>query len=310
LLDNAEDLKKWGIGTVLYRLIHDGPRKLFDLLTGAEWTKWSRVVMSREMRSWVRDLKPETLDVLEISGSAWENFGFKSYRNTSYPDFDICEGTLHDQQFDLIVADQVFEHLLWPYRAGSNVYQMLRPDGYFLLSTPFLVRVHGEVDCSRWTEIGLKHLLAECGFDLEQIRTASWGNRACVKSNLQLRSWTRYRRYLHPLKNEPHYPYTVWALAKKEQKHKSRSWVTVPDTAENWRRTRPQTTNLEVPGKPGLDGITRLRVDGLGQISLENALAVLVTGPAEAKLFEDLGFKRIVREFSWRPGRGANEDGT
>jgi hypothetical protein len=38
---------------------------------------------------------------------------FKSYRITEYPDFDICDDSLSDQ-FNLTIAEQVFEHLLWP----------------------------------------------------------------------------------------------------------------------------------------------------------------------------------------------------
>ena len=119
-----------------------------------------------------------------------------------------------DQTFDLVIADQVFEHLLWPYRAGRNIYKMVRSDGYVLLSVPFLVRIHGVVDCTRWTETGLKYFLAECGFPLEAIRTGSWGNRTCVKANLR-NKWVRYRKYIHSLHNEPRYPYVVWALAAK-----------------------------------------------------------------------------------------------
>ena len=91
---------------------------------------------------------------------------------------------------------------------------MLRAGGYFLVSTPFLVRIHDyPVDCTRWTEIGLKYFLAECGFALDGIQTGSWGNRACVKANFG--GWVRYRRRLHNLKNEPDVPYHVWALARK-----------------------------------------------------------------------------------------------
>lgn len=176
--------------------------------------RWSRVVMERECRKLVESLHPSDLDVLEISGDNWKNTGFKSYRSVEFPEYDICAEAL-PQTFDLIIAEQVFEHLLWPYRAARNVYQMLRPGGYFLISTPFLVRVHNfPVDCSRWTELGLKHFLAECGFPLENTRTGSWGNRSCVIQNLD-HFLTSYRPSKHSLENEPDYPYHVWALTQK-----------------------------------------------------------------------------------------------
>lgn len=182
--------------------------------TGYDTTDWVRAVLYREAFARIRAMGPERLDVLEISGgNQWtRDFRFRSYRSTEYPGFDICAETL-PQQFDLIIADQVFEHLKWPYRAGRNVLAMLRPGGTFLISTPFLVRVHRvPIDCSRWTEQGLSYLLQECGFKAEDIETHSWGNRACLKGNLT--KW-RKRGFFGSLRNEPDYPIMVWAFAKK-----------------------------------------------------------------------------------------------
>lgn len=183
--------------------------------SGGPDNQWLRIVMNRETEKLVAGLKPETLKALEISGNNWDRANlFREYKAVDYPEYDVCAGPYPDT-FDLIFAEQVFEHLLWPYRAGRNVYQMLNPGGHFLISTPFLLKVHNHpVDCSRWTELGLKHFLAECGFPLENIVTASWGNLKCVKANLGPR-WVIYQRWLHSLKNEPTYPIVVWALARK-----------------------------------------------------------------------------------------------
>ena len=183
-------------------------------LLGFRDEQWVRVVMNRETLKLVEAIQPAQLDVLEISGSLWKNrCPFKSYTQYFYPAFDMCADR-SERQFDLIVAEQVFEHLLWPYRAVRNVHEMLRPGGYFLVTVPFLIRMHGyPTDCSRWTETGLKHLLAECGFDLETIVTNSWGNASCVKSNLWI--WQRYHPLLHSLRNERDFPVNVWALARK-----------------------------------------------------------------------------------------------
>jgi len=178
------------------------------------WTpQWGRVVMNEHCQQLVTDLGPQNLSVLEISGNEWERLHqYKQYKSVRYRDYDVCESAL-DETFDLVIAEQVFEHLLWPYRAGKNVYQMVQPGGHFLTSTPFLVRIHPDpIDCSRWTETGLKHLLAECGFPLENIQTFSWGNRACVKANFK--DWVR-QRWWHSLRNEPFFPYVVWALARR-----------------------------------------------------------------------------------------------
>ena len=184
------------------------------LRIGASDEQWARVVMNRETRAMVAGLEPGRLKALEISGNGWGNqMTFREYRSVSYPEFDICESRLAET-FDLIIAEQVFEHLLWPYRAGRNVHAMLNPGGHFLITTPFLVKIHdAPADCTRWTETGIRYFLAECGFDLERIRTGSWGNRACVRGNLS--RWWAYRRLIHSLRNEPDFPVEVWALAEK-----------------------------------------------------------------------------------------------
>lgn len=186
-----------------------------SLLTriGYDYRHWTRPVMYDECTRWLEELEPQSIDALEISaGQQWQTLNFRSFREANYPEFDICADILEDK-FDLIIADQVWEHLLWPHRATKNVYEMLRPGGYFLVTTPFLIRVHAiPHDCTRWTENGMKHFLAECGFPIEDIRTDSWGNRACVKANFS--RWAR-RGWFGSLKNEPDFPVSVWALARK-----------------------------------------------------------------------------------------------
>ena len=181
---------------------------------GIEHEDWVRVVEYRKCFDFIRKLGPERLDALEISGGGrWRQLGFRSFVATDYPTYDVCEGAL-DQQFDIIIADQVFEHLLWPYRAGRHVYAMLKPGGYFIVAVPFLVKLHpAPVDCTRWSETGLKHFLAECGWDLAKISTDSWGNRACVIANLGSR-WAKFGPW-RSLSNDRNLPVTVWAFAHK-----------------------------------------------------------------------------------------------
>ena len=177
---------------------------------------WARVVMNRETRRLVEELDPGSRDALEISGTGWQSFGFASYRAVGFPDYDVCAGPLEESAYDIVIAEQVLEHLLSPRTAVENVRRMLRPDGVFLVTTPFLVRVHGApVDCSRWTELGLLNLLAEGGFDAERTTTGSWGNRACVTANFE--RWVEWVPLWHSLRNEPDFPVVVWALAPRER---------------------------------------------------------------------------------------------
>lgn len=148
--------------------------------TGYDTTDWVRTVMYQKAFDFIATLEPERLDVLEISGgNQWTRaLRFKSYESTEYPVFDICSETL-PRQFDLIIADQVFEHLKWPLRAGRNVRKMLKPGGTFVISTPFLVRVHlfrSTVRAGLPRDSG--YLLQECGFEEKDIQVGSWGNRS------------------------------------------------------------------------------------------------------------------------------------
>ena len=180
---------------------------------GFETADWQRAVMYKRCFEFIRGLDPSCLNVMEISaGPQWvREFNFHSFTDMKYPEYDICVDRL-DQQFDLIIADQVFEHLKWPYRAGRNVFAMLKPGGHFIMATPFLIRVHKvPLDCSRWTEDGLFYLLQECGFPAEGITCGSWGNRACVKGNFH--HWPKAG--YHSLVNEPDFPVVVWAFAQR-----------------------------------------------------------------------------------------------
>lgn len=173
---------------------------------------WVRTVMDDATDRMVAALEPPTLDVLEISGGKWSEFGFRSYRNVRYPDFDICSQRL-EERFDLIIAEQVWEHLPYPYRATQNAMAMIAPGGHLLLTTPFLIKYHPHpLDCTRWTAEGLAYFLEECGFDRSRIATGSWGNKACLVANFH--GWALYEPAIHSLTNEPKFPLVVWALAR------------------------------------------------------------------------------------------------
>jgi hypothetical protein len=175
---------------------------------------WCRFVMNRECLEIVKSLNPERLDALEVSGIFWrDRVPFHTYTSLCYPDFDICNEKTK-QKYSFIVAEQVFEHLSDPRQAARNVFEMLAPQGYFLITTPFLLKIHpSPLDCTRWTGQGLKYLLIEAGFDSENLSVFSWGNKACVKSNLK--QWTLYNKFIHSLRNEDEFPVVVWAIAQK-----------------------------------------------------------------------------------------------
>ena len=60
--------------------------------------------MTEKTQTLVKNLPFHEMQVLEISGNAWRDFGFKSYTSVQFPQFDICEQTL-SERFDLIISD-------------------------------------------------------------------------------------------------------------------------------------------------------------------------------------------------------------
>ncbi len=151
-------------------------KRLVQKLVGHTEESLSRVVMNRTTREWIDALPTDQMDAFEISGCFWKKRvqkPWKSYTEGWYPEFDICAPP-SGKQYDIVFAEQVFEHLAYPYRAVKNVYAMLRPGGFFLTTTPFLFRIHASpIDCTRWTPQGLGYLLEEGGFPAESIRTDS-----------------------------------------------------------------------------------------------------------------------------------------
>jgi SAM-dependent methyltransferase len=180
--------------------------------------QWGRVTYIEHWNQFLDKLPTQRLSLLEISPgpvSMWRERSWASYTSVQYPSFDITKQRL-PEKFDVVIAEQVFEHLRHPYAAARNALAMLKSDGVFLIVTPFLVRVHNEPgDYTRWTELGMAAFLEDTGFDCE---TYSWGNEKCVIANF--RHWERYKNG-RDLRNQPDLPIHVWAYARPAQGERS-----------------------------------------------------------------------------------------
>ncbi len=94
---------------------------------------WSlnRVVMTRSRKAWINELTPAGLEAAEISGEWGKLFNFKDFESFRYPKTDICKGPVQDDQgrvrkFDIVLANQVWEHQDHPGAATRNIYKMLK----------------------------------------------------------------------------------------------------------------------------------------------------------------------------------------
>ena len=189
-------------------------RNIFVKLLGYDSRNWLRIRQIEAFTLFIKSRPPG--DILEISpgwNEMWKKIGSKSYRSEDYPDFNICKSPL-PEQFDIVIADQVLEHVSHPIAAVANILAMVRSGGAAMIATPFLFRVHARPhDYSRWTEVGLREVLVAGGFDPGSITTGSWGNRACVKAHIggQVRDYGFWRN----MSNDAEYPIMVWAIATR-----------------------------------------------------------------------------------------------
>lgn len=167
--------------------------------------------MNRDLESFFAGLPPADTSVIEVSGDLRGDIPWKSYRSLVYPGFDVCASSVSEDDADLVICEQVLEHVLDPCLAARNLARLVRPRGMVLVSTPFLVRIHKQPeDYWRFSPIGLRRLLEGANLEVEWVR--SWGNRSCVRGNL--RRWAAYRPW-RSLRNEEDVPLVVWALARQ-----------------------------------------------------------------------------------------------
>jgi SAM-dependent methyltransferase len=179
--------------------------------------QWQRVPLIESVDRHIASLGPERLSAAEISGADHAGKPWKRFESLDYPQFDLCadlDERLHGS-FDVVLCEQVIEHVPDPAVAASNLRELVRPGGHVIVSTPFLIRVHelpewGLEDYWRFTPRGLRTLLERAGLEVDGV--GSWGNRSVIAGNLY--HWPAYRRW-HSLRNEPDLPVQVWAFARR-----------------------------------------------------------------------------------------------
>jgi SAM-dependent methyltransferase len=75
--------------------------------------------------------------------------------------------------FDFVLCTETLEHVARPGRVLSELARVLKPGGTLALSVPFLHPVHqAPHDYFRYTPYGLRHLMAEAGFDRVEVRAS------------------------------------------------------------------------------------------------------------------------------------------
>jgi SAM-dependent methyltransferase len=173
--------------------------------------QWCRIVMNRKITEHLASLHPEQLRAMEVSGTSHRHHPWREHVSSRYPDLDICAPPPDLDTYDVVICEQVLEHVEDPWRAARTLHDMCRPGGNVVVSTPFLIRVHPTpFDFWRFTEDGMRRLLSGSGLVVDE--TGSWGSKRAVRGNLRrfppMRSW-------RSLRDEPDFPLVVWAFAHR-----------------------------------------------------------------------------------------------
>jgi SAM-dependent methyltransferase len=200
------------LGALAGRLLAAADRRAFPH-TDSPDEHWLRIAMNRAIARHLESLDPASRTAVEISGTAHAGRPWKAYETLAYPEFDLCAPLAEQKRYDVVICEQVLEHVVDPWTAVANLRGLCEPGGHVVVSTPFLVRVHelpeyAMRDYWRFTPRGLRVLLEGSGLEVEKV--GSWGNRACVVGNFN--RWSAYRSWL-PLRNERDFPLQVWGFA-------------------------------------------------------------------------------------------------
>ncbi|HPW61514.1 MAG TPA: class I SAM-dependent methyltransferase [Cyclobacteriaceae bacterium] len=118
-------------------------------------------------------------NVTEYIGMDIENPG----HDHSEEDIDVFyDGKIFpfpDHHFDSVLTNQVLEHVFNPTEFLSEINRVLKPNGYLLLTVPFIWDEHEQpFDYGRYSSFGIKHILVQNNFQVLEYSKSCQGTKA------------------------------------------------------------------------------------------------------------------------------------
>jgi SAM-dependent methyltransferase len=96
---------------------------------------------------------------IDNAGTRQTNIADKFYDGTTFP--------VDDSEFNVVLCNQVLEHVFNPIEFMQEIYRVLMPNGKLIITVPFVWDEHEQpFDYARYTSFGLKALLEENGFKI------------------------------------------------------------------------------------------------------------------------------------------------
>jgi SAM-dependent methyltransferase len=162
----------------------------------------SRYAMYQRLEQFRMDARPNQR-ALSISGSVelCQLLGFDTDQITEadHPEFNLLELPFKDSSFDVVVSDQVLEHVeADPRRAVAESLRVVKPGGICVHTSCLINPIHfGPGDYWRFTPDGLRLLVDHT---VEVMETGGWGNRfAVIALAMGLRMAPIPHLRIHPL---------------------------------------------------------------------------------------------------------------
>lgn len=138
----------------------------------------------------------------------------------NYPDSSMLALPFEDDSLDLVVSDQVLEHIEGsPQKAIDECRRVLRRGGLAVHTTCFINPIHAAPD-DFWRFTPQALALLHRGWS-ETIECSGWGNFAAwTVARNHLRYWGIPHATWHPLhrlatRNDPAWPIVTWIVARK-----------------------------------------------------------------------------------------------
>ena len=97
---------------------------------------WVRIVLNDAIDAHIRKLDPTASRAAEVSGDNHRTRPWLSYETLNYPDFDLCAPLELTKRFDVVICEQVLEHVPDPWMAAANLRELISPGGHVIVSTP------------------------------------------------------------------------------------------------------------------------------------------------------------------------------
>jgi SAM-dependent methyltransferase len=144
----------------------------------------SRIYLEQRVQDLARSL-PAGIAVLDAGAGhcpykplfahvQYESADFCQVENAPYGEIDyVCDLAaipVGCDRYDLVICNQVLEHVPEPEAVLRELFRVLKPNGKLWLSAPLFFEEHGKpYDFYRYTQFGYRYLFEKVGFEISQI---------------------------------------------------------------------------------------------------------------------------------------------